>query len=170
MRLPPAPLYTARLIGSPSGARGNFQTLRLMRQMIDAAKTDPRVMQAAHGIIAFQREHDELGECCALYTWVRDHVRYVRDVNGVETLCAPAMTLQRMIGDCDDQTMLLCALFEASGYPSRIVMAGYTGRDFSHVYCQVYAGGQWVDCDPIMREHTFGYSVPDPTIIYTEPV
>ena len=138
--------------------------------MINAGKTDPRVMQAAHTIIAFQPEHDELGEACALYTYVRDHIRYVRDVHGVETLCAPAMTLQRQIGDCDDQTMLLCALFEASGYPTRIVMTGYEGAAYSHVYCQVYARGVWIDCDPIIREGTFGYSIPDPTIIYVESV
>lgn len=170
MRLPPAPQYTARLIGSPPGARGNFHTLRLMRAMINDGKTDPRVMQAAHSIIVSAPQYDELSEARALFVYVRDFIRYVKDVHGVETLCAPAMTLQRMIGDCDDQVMLLCAMLEASGYPTRIVMTGYHGREYEHVYCQVFAAGQWIDCDPIIPSAPFGYSVENPTIVYVEPM
>ena len=139
-----------------------------MRQLINAARVNPAVMTAAHSIIYLQAERDEIGECRALYEFVRDNVRYVRDVAGIETLCDPAMTLQRLIGDCDDQTMLLCALFEASGYPTRLVMAGYQSGDWEHVYCQVLCRGEWVNCDPIERAEFFGWSPPAPSRIYIE--
>jgi transglutaminase-like putative cysteine protease len=170
LRVFPAVQYNARLQGAPSGRLGNHHTLRLMRELINAGKVDPLVMRAAHSIIYTQPERGEIGEAAALFDYVRDTIRYVRDVHGVETLCTPAMTLQRMIGDCDDQTMLLCALAEAAGYPSRLVMAGYSSRDFEHVYCQIFAHGEWYDCDPTERQAHFGWAPPDPVTVFVEPV
>lgn len=141
-----------------------------MRVLIRDGKTDPAVMRAAHSIVYTQPERDEIGEAAALYDYVRDYVRYVKDVHGVETLCAPAKTLQRMIGDCDDQTMLLCALAEAAGYPTRLKMAGYSGRDFEHVYCEIFAAGNWYACDPTERDAHFGWEPPNPVVSYVEPV
>lgn len=170
LRVFPAVEYNARLQGAPSGALGNHHTLRLMRDLINAGKVDPLVMRAAHSIIYTQPERDEIGECAALFDYVRDHVRYVRDVHGVETLCAPAMTLQRLIGDCDDQTMLLCALAEAAGYPTRLVMAGYSSAAFEHVYCEIFALGAWYACDATERAAHFGWAPPDPVRMFTESV
>lgn len=141
-----------------------------MRQLINAGKVNPAVMRAAHSIIYTQRERDEIGEARALFEYVRDYIRYVRDVHGIETLCAPAMTLQRMIGDCDDQTMLLCALAEAAGYPTRLVMAGYSSRNYEHVFCEIFAAGEWWPCDPTERGANFGWSPPDPVIAFVESV
>ena len=140
-----------------------------MRGLINAGKIDPAVMRASHAIIYTQPERDEIGEAAALIDYVRDRVLYVKDVHGVETLCTPAMTLQRLIGDCDDQTTLLCALAEAAGYPTRLVMAGYSGAGFEHVYCQIFAAGQWYDCDPTERAH-FGWAPPDPVSLFIESV
>jgi len=166
----PTPAYSATLAAAPTGGAANFDTLRRMRELVRAAKVDPRVMQSAHGIIYTQPERDELAEARVLYEYVRDWVRYVRDVHGVETLAYPYLTLQRGIGDCDDQVTLLCSLFEAAGYPTRFVMTGYDGGPFSHVYCQVFAAGQWIDCDPIERAAVFGWAPPDPTSIFIERV
>lgn len=168
MRLCPVPIYSATLTATPGGAAGNFHTLALMRRMIDAGAVDPRVMSAAHSIIWLQPERDELAEACALYEYVRDCVRYVRDVAGVETLCDPAMTLQRQVGDCDDQTVLMCALLESCGYPTRLIMAGYHGSDFEHVYAQVFTGGDWITADPIERVQCFGWEAPGATVRHVE--
>jgi transglutaminase-like putative cysteine protease len=166
----PSVHYNATLQAAPSGPSGNFHTLRLMRVLIKAGKVDPMVMRAAHSIIYTQPERDEIGEAAALYDYVRDHIRYVKDVHGVETLCAPAMTLQRMIGDCDDQTMLLCALAEAAGYPTRLVMGAYSSDAFEHVFCEIHAAGQWYACDPTERAAHFGWSPPDPVRLFVESV
>ncbi len=170
VRVFPTVAYTAQLAAAPSGAAGNHHTLRLMRGLINAAKVDPSIMRAAHSIIYTQPERDEMAEAAALFHYVRDHIRYVRDVHGVETLCAPATTLQRMIGDCDDQTMLLCALAEAAGYPTRLVMAGYYGTQFEHVYCQIFAAGEWHDCDATERLALFGWAPDNPTVLFFESV
>lgn len=145
------------------------QTLALMRQMIDRAKRDPAIISAAHSIVVLTPEHDAAGELAAVYQWVRDRVRYVRDVAGVETLSYPGLVMRRQSGDCDDQTALLCALFEAIGYPTRLVMAQYDSTTYEHVYCQVWDGRQWVDCEPIERSARLGQSYANAVKLWIEP-
>jgi transglutaminase-like putative cysteine protease len=101
---------------------------------------------------------------------VRDSIRYTRDVFGVETICNPLLTIQRKVGDCDDKTTLFATLAECVGYPTRFVMAGYWGsKDYEHVYCQVFANGEWLDADTTEKQ-MLGYSPPNPSILYTEGV
>lgn len=170
MKIAPIASYTAQIVAAPDGPARNFHTLALMREMVNQARIDPRVMTAAHSIIYLQRERDEVAEAKSLYEYVRDHVRYVRDVFGLETLAYPATTLQRLIGDCDDQTTLLCALAEASGYATRLVMAAYHSHEWEHVYCQIFANGQWWNADPIERGGYFGWAPPDPLRLHIERV
>lgn len=170
MFLPPQVTYSATLAAAPGGAAAPHHTLRLMREAIRAARVDPNIIQAAHSIVFLQPEKMALHEVTAIYEWVRDSVRYTGDVAGLETLAYPGITLQRRSGDCDDQTALLCALFEAIGYPTRLVMAEYESGDWEHVYCQVFAGGQWIDCDPIEREAGLGFAPPNPSRLHFENV
>ena len=55
------------------------------------------------------RPKDYEAELRCLHAFVRDHVRYVRDIEGVETLQTPIQTLNVLAGDCDDKSMLFCA-------------------------------------------------------------
>ena len=136
---PVAPL-SARVVTIPNGARGISATLRQMRD---------------YG---------------AVFEWVRDMVRYVRDVHEIETLATPDKTLITRAGDCYDQTTLLAALLESIGYPTRFVVTGYQVRDvFEHVHLQVFAGAQWIDCDPTESE-SLGFSPPSPISTMIEKV
>jgi transglutaminase-like putative cysteine protease len=164
----PTPMLNARTIPTPSGAAGVYHTLRVMREAVATSKVDPALIQTATGIIFLTPEKNELSEVTAIFEWVRDHVRYVRDPHGVESVTDPRMTVRRMVGDCDDQTALLCALFEAVGYPTRFVMGAYSvPGNFEHVYCQVFAGDSWINCDPTERQ-PLGYAPPDPVSLYFE--
>lgn len=158
MYLPPHVSFAGELRGAPVGRAAVFQTLRIMRDMVGAARVDPAIINAAHTLVFLTPERDQLAEVSAVFNWVRDSVRYVPDVLGVETLAAPALTMQRRTGDCDDQTALLCALLESIGFPTRFVVARYEADDFEHVYCQVFANGRWLDLDPINRNFTIGES------------
>lgn len=158
------------LLGAVVRTDGRPQsTVRLMRDMIDRAKLDPSIISAAHSIVLLTPERQPLHEVNAIYEWVRDRIRYVGDVHGVETLSYPALVMRRKTGDCDDQTMLLCALLESIGYPTRLVIAQYAGNGFEHVYAQVFAGNQWLDCEPIERSGFVGYAYPDARQIWIEP-
>ena len=161
---------TATLAPMRSGINGTWQTLATMRGLVNQYRTDMGIRNAATTAVYLTPEKSELHEVDALYSLVRDNIRYVRDVSGVETLMTPDKTLAARLGDCDDQSVLLAALLESVGYPTRFVVAGYqVPGQFEHVYLQVFAGGDWVDMDPTERKY-LGWAPPDPVTLYVESV
>lgn len=168
MKTAPHHPFTATLAGAPNGRAGAFHTIRTMRALVNRARVDPMMIQAATSIIYLAPQRDQLAEVNALFEFVRDDIRYVRDVVGIETLADPRITLRRMVGDCDDQSTLLATLAEAVGYPTRFVMAGYRSPSvFDHVYVQVLAGGQWIDADPT-EDGPLGYAPPGAVVTWIE--
>lgn len=157
---PPVPA-DVRLLQGPAGTLPHG-TLRLMRGMVRLGRLDPLILSTAHRLVAMCPEHDAGAEVRCIFDWVRDNIRYTADVAGVETLSNPRVVLERQSGDCDDQTMLLCALLESIGYVTRFVMADYDGRGFSHVYCEALVAGAWMPLDPIDRAFQFSDPHPGP--------
>lgn len=164
----PTVTLNARTVPVPSGNAGVFATIRAMRELVNARKADPRIIQAATSIIWCAPERDELCEVEALHAYVRDSIRYVRDPHALESLTDPALTLARRVGDCDDQAALLAALLESVGYPTRFVIAAFAHPGaWDHVWLQVYAAGQWIDADPTEHE-PLGWQPPAPLAIWIE--
>lgn len=95
------------------------------------------------------RQKDFRGEICALSDWVRDQVRYVKDIRSVETVHDPVTLLKVRCGDCDDKATLLAALAESIGHPARFVAVAYRPGVFSHVWAQARPGpgGPWIDLE-----------------------
>lgn len=167
----PAPLLSGSLVSVPGGVAGTMTTLAAMRDMVRAARVDPAMISAAVSITWTTPEKFDSHAARTLFEFVRDSIRYVPDVHEVETLTYPVITLQRRVGDCDDQSTLLAALLESIGIPTRFVLAGYgASRDFEHVYVQCAVDGQWVDCDPTERNAPFGWAPPLPSVYYVEPI
>jgi transglutaminase-like putative cysteine protease len=170
MRCAPYVGLTGSMVAAPSGVAGIYHTLRLMRGAIRAGKVDPRIIEAATQLIYTTPAKAEFAEVDAIYSWVRDHVRYVRDVAGVETLANPWTTFQRQSGDCDDQIALLGALLESVGYAVRLVIAAYqVPGQWEHVYLQVLANGAWIDADPT-EDIPLGASAAGAASVWIEPV
>ncbi len=156
---------------APGGRASNPYTVGVMRELVKAARIDPVMMNHAISIIHMVPAKDEFAEISALFDFVQNHVRYVRDVAGLETLADPRMTMQRLVGDCDDQATLLATMLESVGYHTRFVMASYTGGDFEHVYLQVLVPhlNEWLDLDPT-EHHQIGWSAPGATHFWIENV
>jgi transglutaminase-like putative cysteine protease len=157
------------LIGIPDGAPGIMRTLRLMRQLVEQGKRDPRIRAAAVNLIHLIPERDHLGEIRTLFEFVRDRIRYVNDVNGVETVHEPAKILELESGDCDDKTILLASLLESVGYTTRFVVTGhnYPGV-FDHVYLMVMLpDGSFLPLDASEPVGP-GWEPPGPLIYYVE--
>lgn len=168
MWLAPDPSLTVARWPTLAGNAGVHHTVRTMRQMVETYKPDPEILRAAVGVIYLTPEHSQVTEAEALYNYVRDFIRYVRDPVGLEALTIPPVTLLRQVGDCDDQATLLATMLEAVGYPTRFVLAGYQSRDFEHVYLEVFAGGRWIPADPIEKQSVFGYEPPNYVSRWTE--
>lgn len=87
-------------------------------------------------------------EILRLYEWVDENIRFVRDINGVETIQTPARTLDLGVGDCDDHAILLSALLESIGHPTRFAALGFAPGHFSHVLAETKIGrDKWLSLE-----------------------
>ena len=161
--------YTIDRLPLADGESGIFQTLAIMRRMVNHYKTDAGIRQAAIAVAFLTPAQDELAEIEAIYCFVRDHIRYTKDVWGIETLATPDKTLQTRVGDCDDMTVLLGAMLESVGYPTRFVIEGYAeGAGWEHVYLEVCVQGAWIALDPT-EQVAMGWQPPDALVRWVEP-
>lgn len=87
------------------------------------------------------------GEARAIKEWVRQNIRYTRDINGVETLQIPEKTLEFEQGDCDDHSILVAALLESIGHPARFRAISTGGSAFNHVYVETRIGPRWLSVE-----------------------
>lgn len=145
----------------PEGDPGTEATIVQMRRLIDAGAKDPLVHELAAQIVRGVRAFDWMGEAQAIYNWVRKNIRFTRDVRGKETLHAAREIIRLGIGDCDDYTILICALASSVGAKCRIITVSSDPRVpevFSHVYPEVSIGGRWIALDAARRDPAFGRS------------
>jgi transglutaminase-like putative cysteine protease len=102
---------------------------------------------------------DFAGETRRLFTFVRDEIRYVKDIDGVETLHPADWVLGLRAGDCDDKAILLSALLLSIGHTPRFKAVAFTEDEYSHVWLQDYLEPDWVDLEPT-ELFPFGQSIP----------
>ena len=131
---------THELRGIPDGAEGTRQTLRIMRELVRECKMHPRVRQLAKTIVQPCPPKHIKCEITRLHAFVANKIRYVRDVQGVETVQAPDVTLRDKAGDCDDQAVLIGALLGSIGHPVRFIAVGFQPGKFAHVYAETPIG------------------------------
>lgn len=133
----------------PQGRQGTYLTLRYMAEIVRHWKRSPDMRSLAIQIVAGVDEKDYRAEACALFAFVRDRIRYIQDVNGIETLSTPDVTLRTGAGDCDDKGILLATLLESVGHQARFVAMGWSDNPevFSHVTTETKVGSIWVNCE-----------------------
>jgi transglutaminase-like putative cysteine protease len=126
------------------------KTVAAMRELIERAKENFNFVTFARNLVKHIGGHDFLSEVNAIFEFVRDSIRYTRDPTGIELVQSPIRTIQTGFGDCDDKTVLFCALCEAIGHKTRIVLESTSGRGWTHVRADVFIYGQWIpaDCTP----------------------
>lgn len=132
------------------GIMGVRETMALMRQIVRRERANPDIVEIARRLVSHVPQKDWLGQVRALFYFVRDRIRYVMDPNDVETLSTPSYLLANMSAgaDCDDKSILLATLLEATGHPARFMAVGFNAGDLSHVYVETRIGERWVPLDP----------------------
>lgn len=128
----------------PAGPEGVYQTLRIMRQLTRLGKKEIVVRQKALELTRNLNQKDWLGEVKSLHRFVRDNIRYIKDIRDVETVAYPDITLECAQGDCDDKAVLLASLLESIGHPTRFVAVGFRPNNYSHVYLETKIGHTWL--------------------------
>ncbi len=128
----------------PDGVAGVKVTLALMVKLARQGKETYVVRRLAEQIISDVKPKAWIDQVRAVHEYVRDHIRYVRDIRGTETVATPQMTIERGIGDCDDKSLLTASLLESLGHPTRFVAVGNRPGDFCHVLVETKIGGNWM--------------------------
>jgi transglutaminase-like putative cysteine protease len=127
------------------------ETLQRMSALVRRFKKPGTLTwQSAHDLVRELPPKNYAAEIAALHGFVRDHIRYTKDVHGVEAVQYPDTTLDIGMGDCDDKATLLASQLGAIGHPSRFIAIGKAPGRYSHVFVQTLLGNKWVSLDPTM--------------------
>jgi hypothetical protein len=146
----------------PGGDRGTEFTIAKIRELVHQGMTDQAINRFAFAIVhaAGVQPFDFVGEIRAVFDWVRRNIRFFKDVDGVETLRTAREILTIRGGDCDDiNAVLLTSLLLTIGHGVRLVTISSDADApgvFSHIYCEVEIGGEWVPLDAARRDPSFG--------------
>ena len=115
-----------------------------MRNFIRAAKKSLFIRETAISLTRHLAPKDWVGEVKALHLFVRDQIRYIRDITDIETVAGPEYTLEKKAGDCDDKVVLVGSLLESIGHPTRLVAIGFAPGNYSHVLLETKIGPHWI--------------------------
>lgn len=129
----------------PEGRAGIAATMDFMVELTRQYRTDLTIRTVAENIVSGVQGKNFYGEAAAIQAWVRDNIRYTMDVDGVETVKNPVLTLYSHSGDCDDMSLLAGALLNSIGHPVRYVAVGtQDAGNLEHVYVETKIGTRWV--------------------------
>ena len=147
----------------PPGDAGSAATLGHMARMIRESVHDPIVASLSGRVTA------EMVVARHLFNFVQRHVLRYPDEYGpevAEEIRTPGHMLEEIgrlghtLGDCDDMTTLLGALYHGLGWPVTLIGVWFTRPDQDpHVYLEVELAGRRIAADPLVPE-PFGWSVP----------
>lgn len=127
-----------------------IQVVQGMRDFALKGKSDLVVRQLAEDIVAQIIDGDYAGECLALYYWVCQNIRYVRDIDNVEFVKEPRQVIATRTGDCDDMATLLAALLMSIGNRCNFVLASFDNSGMpSHVFVEVVTPSGTRALDPV---------------------
>jgi transglutaminase-like putative cysteine protease len=158
---------TARTVTSlPSGDAGTAKTVGYMRRMIHQGSKSAKIREMAANLVTHQST--DQGKIGAIFEFVRNKMKYVRDPLHQELLAGTDYHMDTMSeqgyarGDCDDHTIMLGAMLESVGYPTRIATARMrpgTGS-FDHVYLEVNDRTGWIPLDASNKKREAGEAPP----------
>lgn len=147
----------------PDGEAGTRVTLDRMRALVRAGVDDVMVRAAAQRVVYQAGVHPHsLGALKALFAFVRDQIRYVKDPVGIEQLSTPRRTLEKRNEDCDGKATLLVALIKSLRHPAAVGFRAistnrFFPRTFTHVYAFARFGGRTFAMDPTYPRTAFGW-------------
>ena len=159
---------------SPDTDTSTGQTVALMNEYIQAGQFHPLVVRVTReALAAVPMDAPAWRRAMAVWDWMHRRVRFVADEEqlasyyglpeSMELLQRPELLAVHRRGDCDDFTMLACAMLQCAGVPYRIVTIAADQNEpdrFSHVYAvAILESGQAVPMDTSHGRY-FGWEAP----------
>jgi hypothetical protein len=159
----------------PDGELGNIATVQFLVKLARKRAKHPVVRQLALNIIrhAGTKSMFYRDEAYALANFVKDKMRYVRDISNIETVHDPLTMIDKIqrgtaSTDCDDHALLLATLLLSIGHRPvfRIVRYKKGSPSYNHIYVV-----EWVKnkgeilqnklvMDTILKTKPIGFEVP----------
>lgn len=155
-----------RVTALPPGDKGTAKTVGTMRRMIMQGSKNLAVRELAADL-AMHRTTDR-GKIDSIFQFVQSKMRYVRDPLHQEMLAGAEYHYDNLgsngyaRGDCDDHTIMLGAMLESIGYPTRIttVRVKPGQGSFDHVYLEVNDRRNWIPLDAANKRRGAGEEPP----------
>jgi len=132
-------------------------TLRAMRALARRGSEDLEIRGLVERLTSGIASGDYSSEVLAIYYWVTQNIRYLRDPSGVELVKTPRQVLRSRAGDCDDMAVLLAAMLLAAGNSVSFAVASFRPGPlplFSHVYAEVDTPHGKIALDPVANRVT----------------
>lgn len=136
------------MLENVSENRLTSETIRRMFELVGQAVTDPKFQELVYQITQAVPGKDYSGEVRSIFNWVKANIKYTRDPYGVELVQDVWSTINRGRADCDDFSILIAAMGEVMGNPSRFVtVSTRPDKEPCHVYPELNTRGRWTALD-----------------------
>jgi transglutaminase-like putative cysteine protease len=132
-----------------------LDVVQWMVRFAHKGKSDLRVRKLVEQLCAGLEPFDYASEAYAIYAWVHQNVRYMKDIHDVEFLKEPGVLLDTLSGDCDDISTLIAAMLMASGNQAVFSVVAFDGEKApSHVFCNLVTKRGLIALDPVANIST----------------
>ncbi len=133
----------------PPGNAGIERTVARVREQILRGIESPYIRNLAVEIVktAGVPSHDVEGEVAAVFSWVRENVRYTKDPTRVELLPSAENVAKIGAEDCDGFTILIASLLGALGRETRLRVVGELPGNPTHIFPEIHLRGGWKALD-----------------------
>jgi transglutaminase-like putative cysteine protease len=127
-----------------------------MRRFAHKGKSDLEIRQLVETICKDLVQGDYASEVLAIYYWVCQNIRYMRDIHDVEFVKEPRQVVATRSGDCDDIATLLAAMCMACGNTCEFLLASYASATSmpTHVFLRVTTPSGPMVLDPVANRLT----------------
>lgn len=149
----------------PQGAEGTFASLHWMASCVMgecppdfSGYQDEWNRQAAEQITASVKGQDSNGEIAALFSFVKDRIKYLQHPLNQQRVQDCRRTIEIGSGDCVSKSVCLATLLAALGHLPRFVAQSVDGEEYTHVYVEVLVGNQWLGLDPVAEDKPMGWT------------
>jgi len=153
---------------SKQNKKATRQTMKIMWELARFGSKLPEIITLSRELVYHipteQNKNNYTLEVKAVYEFVKNNIRYTRDILDIETLQSAEVTLNYRSGDCDDHAILSGALLLSLGHPIQFVAVALKNQNwerFCHVFVETRIGRTWVALDTTIPEKPMGWIHPD---------
>lgn len=101
---------------------------------------------------------NKIKDVIRIFNFLKNKVRFLKDIYKVETIKTPKHLIEelktkgRIVGDCDDLSMLLATFLKVIGYPVRFVITAVgNSLQYNHIYVEVNIDDKWYPLDLTLK-------------------